>query len=627
MLKKTLLLVLPLVLSLTVFSQTPAHGLKMAFEKGACKRCNEVADNRPSNVELSLINEEDGIIYLFISDIKWYKELFKRRRDGFVVDIISDSSYSCNTKAGKTTDPFRGTLSKRMYRKDMKKAGVKSPDGDIYIPVGPFPASIGKNYEMNLGIIRGKKLCKVIKFYSTPTEKGGVIEMEVLKDSANLNADQANAIRSAVMKSESKVLTFSIPFERGKYTYKSSDIEPLLAKIMSADEKVKKIRLKAYSSVEGTSRINMDLGNKRAQSINKAIQELQGISITPEIQVTENWDDFYSSVPGSPIAHLTSLDQEAVKAELKKKDVFTNAESFLANHRKAIVELEVDNVSESQMNDQEFKKQFETAIKEKKINESMFLQSEAFAGIKSKKLPADIISNVQIPQTPEFSNLIMNQVLFENEVNPENIEKTVEALQRLLVINPADHKIKYNLTAMQIKALAANKPVTQLEEVSKSFAELEKNNQIRKEQIKKMQLNIQILLTDKYAINKEEESKEKSLEYIHKNYKSLTLSDKDYLNLAKHFSNYNKLEWTEKMLSSELRKSDADEELVFHYITQIIDDTELLKKRSSKTILTNAAKINNKRFCKLFSARSTGGISFQYLEDENLKKVYCEHCK
>ena len=315
MLKKACLLVLPFAFSLSVLSQTSSHGLKMASETKACKKCLDAANNRPSDVELTLINEEDGLIYLYISDIKYFEKLFSRRKDGFVIDVISGSKYSCDTKAEKTTEIFKGVVSKPMYLKKIKKAGVKSADGDINIPVGPFPTSVGKDYEMNLGIIRRKKLCKIITFYSTPKEKWDILEMSSLIDTIKLDTGQANAIRSTFMKHDSKTLTFSIPFERNKYSYKSSDIEPLLNKIVNSDQKVKRIILKSYSSVEGTTELNLNLGKKRAESIIAAIQLLKGgeITISPDVQVTENWDEFYNEIEGSSLAYLANLDHSAVK--------------------------------------------------------------------------------------------------------------------------------------------------------------------------------------------------------------------------------------------------------------------------------------------------------------------------
>ena len=42
--------------------------------------------------------------------------------------------------------------------------------------------------------------------------------------------------------------------------------------------------------------------------------------------------------------------------------------------------------------------------------------------------------------------------------------------------------------------------------------------------------------------------------------------------------------------------------------------------------MLNAINMNNDRFCKLFSSSLSDGVTFQLLENEYLRKTYCENC-
>ena len=42
--------------------------------------------------------------------------------------------------------------------------------------------------------------------------------------------------------------------------------------------------------------------------------------------------------------------------------------------------------------------------------------------------------------------------------------------------------------------------------------------------------------------------------------------------------------------------------------------------------MLNAYNLNKKRYCELFGPNGKGGITFQLLENEYLRKTYCESC-
>ena len=69
-----------------------------------------------------------------------------------------------------------------------------------------------------------------------------------------------------------------------------------------------------------------------------------------------------------------------------------------------------------------------------------------------------------------------------------------------------------------------------------------------------------------------------------------------------------------------------------NFFTLIVENLTLINKRQTmrpeyRTIMLNAININPGRFCRFFNPRDTDGVTFQLLEDDFLRKTYCENCK
>lgn len=115
--------------------------------------------------------------------------------------------------------------------------------------------------------------------------------------------------------------------------------------------------------------------------------------------------------------------------------------------------------------------------------------------------------------------------------------------------------------------------------------------------------------------------------FIYQTYVPLKLNDNDLVNLAKYFSHYSKFDWATTLLSSRVKSIDASEDLLFYYLSLTIFNTRNTASVPYRTMMLNAVNQNRKRFCGLFNSSYEGGVSFQLLEDPNLKKTYCENCQ
>ena len=80
------------------------------------------------------------------------------------------------------------------------------------------------------------------------------------------------------------------------------------------------------------------------------------------------------------------------------------------------------------------------------------------------------------------------------------------------------------------------------------------------------------------------------------------------------------------MLENKVRTVDIDEDLLFYYLNLTLIDKELTQDLNYRIVMLNASNMNKERFCKLFNSVENGGITFQLLEDDYLRKTYCESC-
>ena len=121
-------------------------------------------------------------------------------------------------------------------------------------------------------------------------------------------------------------------------------------------------------------------------------------------------------------------------------------------------------------------------------------------------------------------------------------------------------------------------------------------------------------------------NKDKSVAYIEKNYKKFPLSNYDYLSLAQFLTYYSNHDKAVDLLDEKVRSVTVDEDLLFYYLNLTLVKPELTASSNYRTIMLNAINMNQKRFCKIFNSINDGGVTFQLLEDEYLRKTYCENC-
>jgi outer membrane protein OmpA-like peptidoglycan-associated protein len=592
-----------------------------------CNECLSVISKLPPEVTYGFY-QEGRTIFFVMTDKAYFDILFKKPLDGIAVDVVTKSQFPCDGENSFTQSSYSmGQLLEPVYYKDFKKEIITDDAGQVAFKVGVLPEKyVGTEYETNILILKNNYACYYNNFFDIPQARWGLLEMGLYRDTIDDNSVTESQFNQDVYEVLSKRMKFVVPFEKGKSEYSQEDIKPIYDSLRLTDYNIAKIRIKAYSSVEGSLEGNIKLQNKRAKSIVGALQAFQKEEIKMEITASENWVEFLLDAKDAGYTNVADLTKQEIKQELNSRGLAKKMEAILKNHRKAIIVLDLEKKTRySNESNATIQAYFKEAIESKSINKAIELQKEIFSRIKNHKMPSEVVNEMVVPKELEYGNLLKNEAAFQYEQNENDIYAALRAHKELETLMPDDQQVKYNICVLQLKSWVFGELLIDPEILLKDIKALTPK-EINNKMVKRLLLNYHIINSEYMMFKREYRAKDISLSYINKNYRYLKMSNEDYLQLAKYFASYARYDWAEKVLKPHMRNIDLDEELLFYYLNLTIVDPSNTKSTVYRTIMLNAINQNKNRFCKLFDPFGQGGINFQLLNDKYLKSTYCENC-
>ena len=207
-----------------------------------------------------------------------------------------------------------------------------------------------------------------------------------------------------------------------------------------------------------------------------------------------------------------------------------------------------------------------------------------------------------------------------------DVYDTYKELNRLKELLPKDVHISYNICALKFKIWLLGQSAVDPDGFKKEILDLDRQG-IPQSLVKRMLVNYEIVMCEYYMSQGDFANKDKALRYIYSNYRYIPLSDADYLSLAQYFASYARYDWATKLLYRKVSSVDVNEDLLFYYLNLTLIDQKMTRRSDYRTILLNAYDIDKKRFCGLFDTYGSGGITFQLLENDYLRRTYCESCQ
>lgn len=625
------------IISVTLHAQLKSkeietYGLKYdPFKPNrACIACLQTLSQMPPEVHFGLVRVENAIVFV-MNDKQWFNAIFNDKDDGIAVDIIQKKQFQCGRNNDYNKNSFvKGILTKPVFLKQINKTNLQYEGMEVVVPVAAVPDELlsQTDLEYNLVVIKNDEVCYYNSFYNLPGSKLSLLQMDLFLDTiaqTNLNGKQGQFTLD-------KKFEFTIPFEKNKSEYKPEDFIPIRDSLRLNTYDIQSIEIKAYSSVEGPLEKNIELQEKRAESIVKSLQSFQKEEIKYDVHASENWVEFLADINSPHLLYLKTLTKEEVKKELEKKQVIDNLEVILKKHRKALLYIKLEKKSNYfNATAEQIVKEFTQAINSNNLKTALEIQEAIFHNIEVKKYEPSLIKELTVPEKSEFGSIMFNNFVFENEKIDHDDAATLNNFLRLEPLMPANILIKYNIAALQVKLLGSNELIADRAKVYNDIRTLEKMNKIDNRLIKRLLVNYHMILCEYLMAEKNYIEKNKSLQYIYSNYKNLKLTDEDLVRLAQYFTIFGRSDWALNAIESRVRSLNVSEDLLFYFINLTITDDKNTSKANYRSVLLNAYNLNAKRFCKMFDTSSTfgdldSGISFQILKDPYLKKSYCENC-
>jgi len=600
--------------------------LRTTNQSNVCQRCDQVFASKPKEVSFAVRRDKDNTLYFEFNDKAWFNSLFKNEYDGIALDIVPKDRYGC-LEVLLDVGQIRGELIKPVYARALKKTVKPKGNGRFWVRLGKLPAQyLNKDVEFNILFLSNRYLCRYQTIFDLKRYQWDLLKMGMYLDSLTYKTQTSAGEAEDRYTLKYKVLNFSIPFKKNKSVYSAEDIKPLYDSLRLTDFNITKININAYASVEGNIERNLELQEGRAKSIIDALQSFQKPTIVTEVATSENWVEFLRDIEGTQFGHLRDLNKQQTKEALRG-ELAQKLEPYLSKHRKAVIKLELekrdlykDKTVEALIG------LFNLAIKEAKIEVANELQNSIFERLKRKEANPDVLNRMEIPRQVKFVPFFNKNSAIRYLLDERNLLIAYNELLALKKLDPDNMEVNYNLIALKLKLWRYNVQPIKDEQLKSEIGKLAGYG-VSKGLIQRMMINYHIVRSE-YLMRKGDYSgKDASVSFIYDNYSKSPMSDYDYLSLAQYLSYYSNLDMAVELLEDKVQEIEVDENLLFYYLNLTMVDRELTQQQDYRKIMLNAINMNKARFCGLFDAFGTGGVTFQLLEDDYLRDTYCENCE
>lgn len=590
-----------------------------------CLECHQALERKPKEVQFGLFANEQGEVYLVITDKRFFDVLFTKPGDGVAVDVVPRSLYDCQKETPAPTGYFKGRVLEPVYLPALKRGMQQTPEGTVMMKVGRLPAGTkDRPFELNLVVLKDRYVCYYNSFFNLESYRWDLLDMGLYLDSLTYRGP-VDSIRTPGAGRRDKALQFTIPFARNKAEYSPKDLAPLRDSLRLTDFTIKAIDIHAFSSVEGPEDRNIELQEKRAASIAGSLQSYQQAGIHTTVKASENWVEFLHDVAGTPYRDLADLPKERIKARLQERAVSEALEPILAHHRKALVTLYLEkNDPWAGVPIDQLVNDLEQAIATSNLQRASEIQSNMFARIEDNQAPASLLDRVEIPRRKEFALLLNKRAGFRYFTAPDAAFAVYSELQALDKLMPDEPHIKYNLCAVKFRVWVAGHQAVDPKAFEQEINALHRYK-IPAPLVKRMQVNHRIVMAELHMRAGQYAEKDKDLQFVARNYQQLDLTEHDQLSVAQYFASYGNYDEARRVISPALTRIDVSKDLLFYYLNLTITDPEITASAEYRRTMLNAVNSDRQRFCRMFEPFGTG-ITFQLLDNAYLKKTYCETC-
>lgn len=644
-----------------------------------CKGCPDQYTDSP--MMYLDYNEHKGFV-LRIENAEFVKNVIRNKNDGLAIEIVTYDDYACGNNAYYTKPSRRngqlktnGTIIAPKFREELSKGYKKRKlnkelsffpyifrkdsvnffkrfgqfDVDKYnseyfeIQLGKIPKGSGRIMNYNLLIIKDKQICD--SYYFT-NYCGELFEeynpTEFIPFTSSEDHYDFQTIRD---KTE-----FTVPFDQGDSNFDEDKILKPLKRVSAYDFIIDSVRIKAYSSIEGSKEINDALQVKRGRNISAIFQGLQEETIAKKIETDINWEEFRSLLAGD-----RGLYKELQQSnESLKQKVDQHPEIFakqLNETRKGIVHVNFHVIPNTKSLDYYIKNEWKVIhrqiILKKRLREDYEddldqitkLYKYTHWSVQQGHLAPEIFSQLPFPEIghkhdefrqlyvlfgieyPEFfrtkkwvedSTMITNQLIKTDKV------KLLEAFEY--------HKLRILVNKFKEGGKFDAVIIDELLDSGNKLQQFYENDPTAYENINKANFNLNMFAVNNLFYKTPRLSQENavnSLSQIHSYYdQNNLLYDTLALKLAKMFIYFSSSHYAIQIIEPYNYKN----ETITTYLNEIsyVHNSASFAAPYYQKLITDSKILPIDIWCNMFLKPC--GIPFQAFDHEALRELYCSEC-
>lgn len=606
------------VTELPIPFSTKSYGLK-PYDTKLCKKVDNYKKLSLLQKGLSL---EDGEIFFETDDLKRFKKLMRKPKNGIAVDIIQKDQYIYEgANIIDNTTPWKGILLKRVWAdKLLKKNLFKGNEAKtkLKIKLGDLPEGLDNKIDLNLIIIQEKHVCNnVMPTYLEPTAIENLNKLGFLADTVRTDSDT-----DYIPTVEYTQLKFRVPFQKGKFTYDKNDIDPIIKSLQEPEFIIDNIQIDAFSSIEGDINSNIKLQQKRGESIEAALKSFISTNNNiskAQVKTDTNWELFKQDIKNTEFSTIGDLSLAKAQEYIKTKKLKKDLEPILSNHRYAEVRLDISYDIVGAKEEAYVLSRFNKALKENDRIKALSIQKYIFKKILTGEYSKEAAISQDIVENSTNAGLLMNKYWLLKYLDElptgEDLCEKIHVLYQLDAFNPY---LLFNdiYCEVQQSGLSDEKAV---EDLRQRIDDLYETN-LPESTIDALNLAFNFRVIE--SVDTSNITPELGLESL-KKIKELVdikeMNEQNALKLSQLFIEHQDYTYSAELLEPFLNKELVHEDLLFTYIGLSTFSDAMISSNRFANALTKAYKANPKRLRKLYKS---GRISFQIFDNLKVKDKF-----
>lgn len=577
-------------------------------------------------------------VYVKADYIKDFKRLLPNKSDAFIVDVIDPAQFEVANNYNITNPDLlgRGFLLKPVFQKTVYANGN---DEDLLI--GNLPTELKETPDFNIFLYKSKDCGG----YMDRSYMNGTKIFDLTEDYAPTPLELVYDTAGTVLPKfapKSNQISFNIPFEKGKFDFKKSDIQPLIDSLGEPQFIITQMNISAYSSIEGNAETNDKLQIKRSESISGVLAGMNSRKkFKTEIKTNTGWNKFQLQIKGTEFAHLADSSFETVNRMIDESDSLELAlEPFLNKQRFAQVTMFVTYKEKDMKKQDYFLFKYKKALERNNPKIALIFQNQLML-----MGEYEMIASVGVPTTPDFGTLHGNLLYAYKKAGfyEGNFNGLYENAKELYRLYPNNRIVRFNFTSLAMNELIINSPeaaegeekITALRTISN---EINADNIIEQEAIAMQKIKL-FYFEEKYLpktaqelafSKKARKKKKKKKTEVNNTIQVTNMNDAIcfadlYVNQGKMNTAYSLLRGNFNKFSNEMKNVHNEEEVALaeQYLVRMIAYYGILNKvpnhLDESDVYTLLGKTSPSFHNKLFDEKY---LSIQYFENLHIKRAY-----